>query len=163
MGAVTTGSAAVDPRPVTDVEVATRRWTPGSVLRRTRRVAGVAVLALAVGYLARVGDAGALRKVVAAVVGDPAGLLAALGCYAAAFWLRALAWTRTLPGLSTGQSWAALHVSLLGNHVLPFRLGEALLVTSVLRRTDLDARRVAASAVLLRGGDVLAVLVLALL
>jgi hypothetical protein len=66
-----------------------------------------------------------------------------------------------LPGLSAGQSWAALHVSLLANHVLPFRLGEALRVTSVLRRTPLPTAPVAASAVALRAADLLAVLALA--
>ena len=66
-----------------------------------------------------------------------------------------------LPGLSHGQAWAALHVALLGNHVLPLRLGEALRVTSVLRRTDLPPAAVTASALALRAGDVLAVVVLA--
>jgi hypothetical protein len=66
-----------------------------------------------------------------------------------------------LPGLPYGQSWAALHVSLLGNHVLPFRLGEALRVTSVVRRTPLPPAPVTASAVALRGADLLAVLGLA--
>ena len=67
---------------------------------------------------------------------DPAGARSARSrCYAARLRAAAWAWCRVLPGLPFGQSWAALHVSLLGNHVLPFRLGEALRVTSVLRRT----------------------------
>ena len=81
--------------------------------------------------------------------------------YAGAFALRSWAWQRVLPTLPYGQSWAALHVSLLGNHVLPFRLGEALRVTSVLRRTALPPAPVAASAVALRASDLLAVLALA--
>lgn len=128
--------------------------------RRVRTVAGLVVLALAVWYLAAVLDeeaVGALRRVVRSLAEAPAGLTLALGCYATAFGLRALAWRATLPGLSAGQAWAALHVSLLGNHVLPLRLGELLRVTSVLRRTDLAARPVVASAVTLRAGDLLAV------
>ena len=45
--------------------------------------------------------------------------------------------------------------------MLPFRLGEALRVTSVLRRTPLPTAPVAASAVTLRAADLLAVLALA--
>ena len=67
------------------------------------------------------------------------GCALALGCYAAAFGAARLGLARVLPGLPAGQSWAALHVSLLGNHVLPLRLGEVLRVTSVLRRTALPA------------------------
>ncbi len=134
--------------------------------RWIRPAAGVAVLVFAVAYLVRVlsgGGAGeALADLLRALVDAPAGLAAALVCYAAAFWLRSLAWRATLPGLRVGQSWAALHVSLLGNHVLPLRLGEALRVTSVLRRTDLPAKPVLASAVTLRAADLLAVAALAL-
>src|SRR4029450_3703924 len=88
-------------------------------------------------------------------------LWSALVFYPAAFARVSGRWPRVLPGLPYGQSWAALHVSLLGNHVLPFRLGEALRVTSVLRRTSLPAAPVAASAVALRAADLLAVLALA--
>src|SRR5918993_5899441 len=102
------------------------------------------------------------RPALRAVADRPAALLGALALYALAFAVRAWAWRRVLPGLGLGQGWAALHVSLLGNHVLPFRLGEALRVTSVLRRTGLGARPVIASAVTLRAADLLAVLVLAL-
>jgi hypothetical protein len=134
--------------------------------RRVRTVAGLVVLALAVWYLAGVlnGEAvAALGRVLRSLAHAPLGLTLALACYAAAFGLRALAWRASLPGLSTGQSWAALHVSLLGNHVLPLRLGEVLRVTSVLRRTDLDGRPVLASAVTLRAADLLAVAGLAVL
>lgn len=110
-------------------------------VRAARVTVGLAVLALAVAYLARVVDGGALARVARAVLADPLGLAAALGCYAAAFGLRAWSWRLALPGLGLGQSWAALHVSLLGNHVLPLRLGEALRVTSVLRRTSLPRVR----------------------
>ncbi|WP_199178059.1 lysylphosphatidylglycerol synthase domain-containing protein [Mycobacterium hubeiense] len=134
--------------------------------RRIRTVAGLVILAIAVWYLARVLDRealAALGRVLRSLVDAPLGLTLALTCYAAAFVLRALAWRATLPGLSAGQSWAALHVSLLGNHVLPLRLGEALRVTSVLRRTDLEARPVIASAVTMRAADFLAVAGLAVI
>ncbi|HET8640922.1 MAG TPA: glycosyltransferase [Pseudonocardiaceae bacterium] len=138
-------------------------------MRRIKLAGGLAVLALAAWYLAGVAgpDAAAtltaIGEVLAALAADPAGLAVALACYLAAFGLRAWGWRATLPGLGFGQSWAALHVSLLGNHVLPLRLGEALRVTSVLRRTSLPARPVLASAVTLRGADLVAVVALALL
>ncbi len=61
----------------------------------------------------------AIRQLLRSLAEAPLGLTFGLACYAAAFGLRALAWRASLPGLSAGQSWAALHVSLLGNHVLP--------------------------------------------
>lgn len=133
-------------------------------MRRIRRFAGVAALLVAVGYLAGSLDgstSAALRDALGAAADEPLWLTGSLLLYAAAFGLRALAWCRVLPGLTWGQSWAALHVALLGNHVLPLRLGEALRVTSVLRRTDLAPGAVTASAVLLRVADLLAVLGLA--
>ena len=133
----------------------------GVSLRRARRAVGVLALAVAVVYLTRVVDPAELRAALAAVGRSPGALLGALVLYAGAFALRSWAWGRVLPTLPYGQSWAALHVSLLGNHVLPFRLGEALRVTSVLRRTGLPAAPVAASAVALRAADLLAVLALA--
>ena len=130
-------------------------------VRRLRRWLGVLGLLVAAGYLAAVVDPDELGVALAAVADRPAALLGAVVLYAGAFLLRSLAWRRVLPGLSAGQSWAALHVSLLGNHLLPFRLGEALRVTSVLRRTPLPTAPVAASAVALRAADLLAVLALA--
>jgi uncharacterized membrane protein YbhN (UPF0104 family) len=132
-----------------------------SPVRKLRRWLGVLGLLVAAGYLAAVVDPDELGAALAAVADRPAALLGAVVLYAGAFLLRSWAWRRVLPGLSAGQSWAALHVSLLGNHVLPFRLGEALRVTSVLRRTPLPTAPVAASAVALRAADLLAVLALA--
>ncbi|MGH4023727.1 MAG: hypothetical protein ACRDRV_03995, partial [Pseudonocardiaceae bacterium] len=134
-----------------------------AALRGVRLLVGIAALILAVGYLLEVVDGAVLGEVTRAVVAAPLGLSAALGCYAAAFGLRSWAWRATLPGLGFGQSWAALHVSLLGNHVLPLRLGEVLRVTSVLRRTPLAPQPVIASAVTLRAADLLGVLALAVL
>jgi uncharacterized membrane protein YbhN (UPF0104 family) len=128
-----------------------------------RWLLGGAVLAVSAAYLTGVVDLAVLAQTAAQLAAAPVTIGAALLAYAAAFALRAWSWRLTLPGLPLGQSWAALHVSLLGNHLLPLRLGEPLRVTSVLRRTDLPARAVLASAVTARGADVLAVLLLALL
>jgi len=132
-----------------------------ALLRRTRLLIGLGALALTVVYLVRVGDAAVLQTVGRAMAASPAALAGALVLYAGAFALRAAAWRLVLPALPVTQAWAALHVSLLGNHVLPLRLGEALRVTSVLRRTSLPPGAVTASAVLLRVVDLLAVLLLA--
>src|SRR5215207_4019910 len=98
---------------------------------------GVAVLAASAVYVADVIEAGALRQVVEAVLSDPLALAVALMAYAAAFAVRAQARQLTLPDLPRRQAWSALHVALLGNHVLPLRLGEPMRVISVLRRTAL--------------------------
>jgi len=138
------------------------RLPSGATLRRVRLLAGFAALGIAAGYLVRIVDGAELGLVVRAILAQPAGLALALAAYALAFGLRSWSWRRLVPGLAAGQSWAALHVSLLGNHVLPLRLGEALRVTSVLRRTRLPVRPVLASAVTLRSGDLAAVALLAL-
>lgn len=134
-----------------------------ALLRWVRRGVGVGVLVVAGVYLARVVSGEDLGAAARAIVADPGGVVVALGMYGVAFAVRAWAWRLVLAGLTFGQAWAALHVSLLGNHVLPFRLGEALRVTSVLRRTSLRPRPVIASTLALRSADLLAVLLLALL
>jgi hypothetical protein len=63
--------------------------------------------------------------------------------------------------LPFGQAVAALHVSLAGNHVLPLRLGEALRVASVVRRTDVGLPAATASTLSLRSADIVAVVVIA--
>jgi uncharacterized membrane protein YbhN (UPF0104 family) len=136
------------------------RRKSGSSLRVAGVVLGVAVLIASAVFVAQTVDAETLRRVGSALLADPAGLALALFAYAGAFALRAWAWQRSLPGLPACQAWAALHVSLLGNHVLPLRLGEALRVTSVMRRTTMPVGPVTASALTLRAADVLAVLAL---
>lgn len=135
--------------------------------RRARTAAGIGVTLAALVWLAVAVDPAGLREgadLAVAALGDrPVGLAAALGAYAGAFALRTWAWTAVLPGLSAGQAWAALHVSLAGNHVLPLRLGEPLRVASVVRRTPLPLREVVATAVALRVGDLTGVLLLAAL
>ncbi|MFF5212363.1 lysylphosphatidylglycerol synthase domain-containing protein [Streptosporangium sp. NPDC000396] len=140
-----------------------RTQMPASSIAKTaRRGLGLLVLVVAVVYLTRVVSGPDLAAALGALLRDPAGVLFALLLYGCAFGLRAWSWRRVLPELSFRHSWAALHVSLLGNHVLPFRLGEALRVTTVLRRTGLPASPVVASTVALRSADLVAVALLAL-
>ena len=131
--------------------------------RAPRIAVGVAVLVLAIAYLAMVVEGEALGAAFRAIWSDPLALAAGGLADAAAFGLRTVAWRRVLPQLPAGQAWAALHVSLLGNHVLPLRLGEVLRVTSVLRRTAVAPAAAVASAVTLRAADLLAVVVLAVI
>jgi uncharacterized membrane protein YbhN (UPF0104 family) len=122
---------------------------------------GLALLVASAFYLAGVIEPIMLRQVGQAILAHPLALAAALVAYGAAFALRARAWQLTLPGLPCAQAWSALHAALLGNHVLPLRLGEPLRVTSVLRRTRMPSGPVIGSAMSLRAADVLAVLALA--
>jgi uncharacterized membrane protein YbhN (UPF0104 family) len=131
--------------------------------RPARLAIGLLVLAWAVSYLVGVVRGDELARVLGALLTDPVGLLLALGAYAAAFGLRTWAWHHALPSLAPGQAWAALHVSLLGNHVLPLRLGEALRPASVVRRTDVGWGPATASTLALRATDLTAVLLLAVL
>ena len=114
------------------------RLGPGA--RRAAVWVGVLALAASVAYIAVTLDAGALADTARAAADEPLGLVAALAAYALAFVIRAAVWCRVLPGLSFGQSLAAIHVSLAGNHVLPLRLGEPLRVVSVVRRAGVPAR-----------------------
>jgi uncharacterized membrane protein YbhN (UPF0104 family) len=134
------------------------------LLRRLRGpVAALVVVgatAVAVTGLAAAVDLDALRAGLAAAGRDAGGLLLAAGAFAAAFGLRAAAWVRALPGLPPGHALAGVLVALGGNHVLPLRLGEPLRVLSVVRRAGVDPGDAAASTVLLRSADLLALLLL---
>lgn len=116
---------------------------------------GLLVTVVAAASVAATVDTEALRRAGRAALGDPGGWGLLAAALAGAFTLRAVAWRRVLPGLPLGQALAAIHLSLGANHVLPLRLGEGARVASVLRRTDLPAAPVAASAVALRVADVL--------
>ena len=133
-------------------------WVPRRV---AEAVISVGVLGLAVGYLARTADAGEATAVAGRVIADPAGPAAALVAYGLAFWLRSWAWCRVQPALPPGQAWAALHVGLLGNHLLPLRLGEALRPLSAARRGGVGLAEAGAATLTLRGIDLLVVLALA--
>lgn len=122
---------------------------------------GLGALAVSVWFVVRAVDPAALGMTWRALVDEPLALTLVLSCYSGAFVLRALVWRSVLPGLGFGHALAALHVSLAGNHVLPFRLGEALRVTSAVRRTTVGLAPATASTLLLRAADVLAVIGLA--
>lgn len=102
-------------------------------------------------------DTATLSSALQAVLDQPLGLLLALAAFASAFLLRAIAWTRVIPDLSLGQSWAGLHMALAGNHILPLRLGEPLRVLSVVRRAGIDWPRATASTMTLRSADLVAI------
>jgi uncharacterized membrane protein YbhN (UPF0104 family) len=95
------------------------------------------------------------------VLDAPGSLLAALSAFAAAFLLRAALWRRLVPQLPLGQAWAAIHVSLAMNHVLPLRLGEGARVVSAVRRTEVGLGAATASSVALRAADVVTVALIA--
>ncbi|CAN5828503.1 hypothetical protein BH20ACT7_BH20ACT7_15790 [soil metagenome] len=128
-------------------------------MRRSKRfvLASAALLLLSAAALAKAVDIQALRATAEAFRARPAGLGVAVAAYGAAFVVRAGLWRRVLPGLAFGQALAALHVSLAGNHLLPLRLGEALRVTSVVRRTPIGLPAATASTLTLRAADVLVV------
>ena len=118
---------------------------------------GVAALAVSLWFLIPLLDLSLLSAVWAEATRSPVALGLVLTLYLSAFLIRALLWTRVLPGLSFKHSLAALHVSLAGNHVLPLRLGEALRVSSVVQRAGVRFAPATASTVMLRAADILAV------
>lgn len=121
---------------------------------------GAVALAASIGYLVHALDPGALLATADAAWADPLGLALALAAYLAAFALRAAVWARMLPGLGFGHALSAIHVGLAANHLLPFRLGEPLRPVVASRRTGVSLEATAASTVVLRAADVLAVLAL---
>src|ERR687892_111728 len=122
---------------------------------------GAAALAVGAVVIVRSVDVGALGSTWAALGSSPVELVGALLLFAGAFVVRAAVWTYVLPGLAMGHSLAALHVSLGANHVLPFRLGEVMRVTSVVRRAGIPLDAATASTVMLRAADIAAVVGLA--
>lgn len=127
---------------------------------RVRWFGAVFLLTAAFAALIPAVDLGALASTARAAITDPWALATVLAVYAGAFAIRAAIWRRVLPAVPFGHGLAALHVALAGNKLLPFRLGEALRVTSVARRTGVSLAEATASTIALRGADVLAVLVL---
>ena len=101
-------------------------------------------------------DSSAMASSWDALKGAPLTVLIVLGVYFTAFALRALVWRNVVPGLTFGHALAAIHLAVAGNHVLPLRLGEALRVTSVVKRTSLSLKEATASSITLRAADALA-------
>ena len=123
--------------------------------------AGALGVVASVVLLAPHADGAAIRAALRQGLRDPLGASAALLAYAVSFGIRAELWSRVLPTLARSQAMAALHVSLVGNHILPLRLGEALRVASVVRRTDIPTGAATASTLTLRAADVIAVVAIA--
>ena len=137
--------------------------SPVSYLRaRLSRRAGalvvVAVTVVAVVFVVRATDSAALGAAWRRAASEPFSVAIALSAFGAAFMMRAVAWRRVLPSLSFGHSLAGIHLALGGNHVLPLRLGEALRVVSVVRRTPISTDAAVASSLTLRTADTLALL-----
>lgn len=135
--------------------------TSDAARRRITLAVGLLVLVLALWWLAGIAEWAQVLAGARALLADPAPVALALVAYALAFAVRATAWTRLQPAVSWGQAWAAIHVGLAGNHVLPLRLGEALRVVSAVRRSRVPVRETTAVTVTLRLGDMLALLVIA--
>lgn len=123
---------------------------------------GLGVFAVSLVLVGRAVDTDTLSDTWYRAVGDAGGILLASIAYLSAFILRAILWNRVLPSLSRPHALAAIHVSLAGNHVLPFRLGEALRITSATKRGGVSLAAATASTVLLRAADILSIVVLAL-
>lgn len=121
----------------------------------------VAVTTAAVVVIVRTVDSTALARAFRELVERPGFSILGLAAFAGAFWIRSLVWKRVLPDLTAGHAWAAIHTALLGNHVLPFRLGESLRVVSVVRRAAIPVAEASASTITLRAADLLAVVGLA--
>ena len=117
----------------------------------------VGVTSAAVAVVVSSADGEALADAARAARSEPGGVLAAAGAFGVAFVLRALAWRRVLPGLGFAHSLAGIHLALGANHVLPLRLGEPFRVVSVVRRAGMSLEAAAASTVILRAADMLAV------
>jgi hypothetical protein len=99
---------------------------PLRVLRVLAWPLGLAALAASIVAFALTADLEALGATWRAAASAPAELLAVVVAFGLAFLVRALTWSRVVPGLHPAHALAAIHVSLAGNHLLPLRLGEAL-------------------------------------
>jgi uncharacterized membrane protein YbhN (UPF0104 family) len=118
--------------------------------------AGLSFTAATAWFMRSSFDSAALASSWEAVKGAPVAVAVVMGVYFTAFALRALVWRNVVPGLTFGHALAAIHLAVGGNHVLPLRLGEALRVTSVVKRTSLSLKEATASSLTLRAADALA-------
>lgn len=139
------------PGPLRDAK---RGWSLGAAVV-------VLVTAGAALVIIRTVDSAALGRALRELVERPILSIVGIGAFGGAFLVRALVWKRVLPGLTLGHAWAAIHAALLGNHLLPFRLGEPLRVLSVVKRARIPVAEASASTLTLRAADLLAVVGLA--
>lgn len=125
--------------------------------------AGTALALVAAVVAVRAVDPAVFGTTWDAAVEAPLAIVPVLGLYASAFVLRAWVWTRLVPELRFGIAWAAVHVSLGANHVLPLRLGEVFRVTTAVRRGGVPLGSATSSTLVLRAADIVAVAGLAAL
>lgn len=133
------------------------------LVRATIWAAGVATVVVGGVLVARYVDREALQAAWVEMRADPLGLGGAMVAYVAAFVVRGVIWRRVVPGLSLGHAVSAIHVTLLGNHLLPLRLGEPLRAASVAARAGVPIGSAIASTVTMRAADILGVAVLGLI
>lgn len=140
-----------------------RRFVSGPSAVIVGLVLAIVALSVAVLGIADQLDGGQLREMTDQAVARPGKIALGLGGFGLAFVVRSMIWANLLPALGFGQSWAAIHVALGANHVLPFRLGEPMRVVSAVRRSDVTLNDAAASTVALRTSDILTLLLLGIL
>ncbi|HLF39842.1 MAG TPA: lysylphosphatidylglycerol synthase transmembrane domain-containing protein [Acidimicrobiia bacterium] len=134
---------------------------PGKRTPRTTALVwsgGLAFAVIAVRLIAGRVDGAALSRSVEAIPDTPGRATLVFAAFAGAFGLRALAWSRVLPGLRFRDATAALHVGLAANHVLPLRMGEAVRPVVAAHRAGVSMQATMASTVALRATDVGALL-----
>ncbi len=118
--------------------------------------AGACFAGVAVWFMRSSFDPESLSRSWASIREAPPAVAAVMAVYFLAFALRAVVWRSVVPQLSFGHALAGIHLAVAGNHVLPLRLGEALRITSVVKRTRLPLSEATASSVTLRAADALA-------
>jgi uncharacterized membrane protein YbhN (UPF0104 family) len=94
--------------------------------RRVRVGVGMGLTVAAIAAVAWAVDLVRMGEAVSAMAVRPWLLAGLLAAYTGAFALRAVAWSRLLPGLHVGRGFAILQAALLANHVLPVKGGEVL-------------------------------------
>jgi uncharacterized membrane protein YbhN (UPF0104 family) len=94
--------------------------------RRVRVGVGMGLTVAAIAAVAWAVDLVRVGAAVSAMAVRPWLLAGLLAAYTGAFALRAVAWSRLLPGLHAGRGFAILQAALLANHVLPVKGGEVL-------------------------------------
>ena len=123
-------------------------------------LAALVSLGLAAIIILQLLDTSSFKDAIIQASNEPLGVCIAVGSFALAFLLRAVAWKKVLPSITLNQSLAGIHLSLGANHVLPFRLGEPFRVISIIKRSSTSLDAATASTLTLRSADVLCVIVI---
>ena len=99
---------------------------PKGARRPARWLLAVGLATAVMVLLLRTVDGGEVLRAVGALAARPELLAFFVVGYSAAFLLRAIAWRAVLPGLPLFPAFRILQASLLANHALPVKAGEAL-------------------------------------